>query len=230
MILATIALAIRIVHLKVAGAADLFPGLFLDSRFYEFTARAIDAGLGAGDHPYLLSPLYPYILAPFTSAEQGLNAGAVRMLQALTGALTCALVGDIGARVAGRRVGLVAALAAALYGPSIYFDSRILVAGLQAFFLTLGLWCLVVRDARVGSAGERLAIISAGVALGLSAALRPTGLVILGVAIVVPWVGALVHRSLRARSRALFVRSILLLGGALRLGRSARLAVVAEAP
>ena len=159
MVVAAVALAVRLVHLRIAESAGLFPGLFLDSRFYEFTARAIRAGLGAGEHPYLLSPLYPYLLAPFAGGEEGLNAGAVRILQALAGAATCALAGDIASRVAGRRTGLVAAAAAALYGPSLYFDSRILVAGFQAFFLTLGLWFLVLRDAGVGTRRERLALL-----------------------------------------------------------------------
>jgi 4-amino-4-deoxy-L-arabinose transferase-like glycosyltransferase len=214
LVLGGVALAVRLVHLQVAGAAGLFPGLFLDSRFYEFTARAIRAGLGAGDHPYLLSPLYPYLLAPFVGAEGGLNAGAVRILQAIAGAATCVLVGDIGSRVAGRRVGLVAGVAAALYGPSIYFDSRILVAGYQAFFLTAGLWFLVVYDAGVGSRRQRLAVLGAGVALGFSAALRPTGLAILAALIVVPWIVALVRRALGERWKLLLVRSILLLSGA----------------
>jgi hypothetical protein len=151
LILAAIAAAIRIIHLQVAGAAGLFHGLFLDSRYYEFVARAIRAGVGAGEHPYLLSPLYPYFLAPFTDVESGLHAGAVRVAQAIAGGVTCALAGDVGSRVAGRRAGFAAAAVAAVYGPSIYFDSRILVAGLQACLLPGSPWLSPPRCVRPAS-------------------------------------------------------------------------------
>jgi Tfp pilus assembly protein PilF len=213
-IVAALAASARFVHLAVAEDQGLFQGLFLDSRYYAYVAQAIRSGLGAGEHPYLLSPLYPYVLALFTDGDGVLHAAGVRILQALAGTATCVLVGDIASRVAGRRAGLAAALVAAVYGPSIYFDSRILVASLQACGLTFGLWCLVVRDARMDCRFGRLAVLGAGLALGLSAALRPTSLALLAAAVAVPWIVSVVRRSLVKKRGELALRSVLLLVGA----------------
>ena len=207
-----IAAAWRLLHLRVAADAGLFEGLFLDSQYYANVAHAIRAGAADAKHPYLLSPLYPYVLALFTSTAGELAAGSVRIMQAIAGAISCALAADIACRVADRRVGILTGLIAAVYGPLLYFDSRILVAGLQGLFVTLALWCLVVRDMRPCSRLQPIALLGAGASLGLSAALRPTSLAVLAAVVAVLWLAS--HRELRRHARGLLLRTALLLGGA----------------
>lgn len=177
-LLFAVALAARLAYLSVAKEAELFSGLFLDSRYYAETAASIARGHGAGDHPYLLSPLYPYILALFTNAQGELAVGSVRLLQACAGAATAVCSATIAGRIAGGRAAVVAGLSVALFGPLIHFDAAILVASLQGFSLTLGLALLMhadARETRQESAPRRhLSILGAGLALGFSAALRPT--------------------------------------------------------
>ena len=71
------------------ASRELFHGLFLDGRFYALTAASIRSGAGAGDHPYLLSPLYPYFLALFPGVEgepSTLSLMGPRVVQAFLGA------------------------------------------------------------------------------------------------------------------------------------------------
>lgn len=198
-------LAARLLHQKIVAGSVLASGLFLDSRYYAELAHSIRAGFGIGETPYLVSPLYPYILALFTDAEGTLAVGGVRLLQAVTGGLTCMLTADIASRIGDRRAGLVAGGLAAVYGPLIYFDSRILVASLMVFLLTVALRCLVARSGAAPLAG-------AGLALGLAAALRPTCLALLAAATVAPWITALRERTWRGRARTLLLHSALVAG------------------
>ncbi len=177
-LLFVIALAARLAYLSVAKEAELFSGLFLDSRYYAETAASIARGHGAGDHPYLLSPLYPYILALFTNAQGEFAVGSVRLLQACAGAATAVCSAYIAGQIAGKRAAIAAGLGVALFGPLIHFDAAILVASLQGFSLTLGLALLIHADKReapqVSPGRGHRSVLAAGIALGISAALRPT--------------------------------------------------------
>jgi len=175
-----VALAARVLYLLEASRQGLFAGLFLDSQFYARVAQSIRAGDGVGEHPYLLSPLYPYFLALFPSIDGPTSTNpalAVRAVQALVGALTCGMTAWIGLRVAGTAVGIAAGLVAASYGPLIHADASVQVASLDTFFLTLAL-VLAVAGPAATVAGERLRWLGVGLTLGLAATLRPTGLVI----------------------------------------------------
>jgi len=174
------ALAVRLAFLFVGHRAGLFHGLFLDSKVYAETAATLRLGHGAGAHPYLLSPLYPYFLAlfPGIEAEPTTNAAIlVRAVQAAFGAGTCVLTAVIAQAVAGRRAAWLAGIAAALFGPLVHFDAAILVACLQGFCLTLAVALAVVPSGTRGRTGA-WRWLAAGVALGVSAALRPTTLAV----------------------------------------------------
>jgi tetratricopeptide (TPR) repeat protein len=191
------AFVLRLLHGALAEGAGLYHGLFLDSRYYAERAAAIAAGLGAGDHPYLLSPLYPYVLACFVDDQGELNVGAVRWLQALVGSCSVLLSAALAQRFAGRKAFWIAGLLAASFGPLVHFDGTILVASLQGFFLTLGLWLLLCSEDEGRSAKTRLLFTAAcGWAWGVSAALRPTGLILIGAS-----AGILFLQFLRQRPR-----------------------------
>lgn len=197
-----VALAARLVYLHVAQDAELFNGLFLDSRWYADQAAAIRLGDGIGAHPYLMSPLYPYFLALFTDARGVLDVDAVRTCQAVAGALTAVITAAIAARISGRSTGWIAGLVAALYGPLIHIQATILVPALQGLFITAGIWfALVARDSTRRAMSWWL---GAGLAFGLASTLHATSLAVAaGVALAYAWSERRAWRTLVSRLGAL---------------------------
>lgn len=185
-----VALALRLAHLWLAGERGLFHDLYLDSAHYAARARELRLGL-APDGPSLLSPLYPWLLLPFTGDDGALHAVAARAFQAVVGALTACACAALAGRVAGRRAAWLAGLGLALYGPAVHYDAALLTAGPQAALVTLGA-LLLVRARRFRGH------VAAGLALALSAALRPTGLVLMAGVGAAAVAAALVARDERA--------------------------------
>lgn len=202
---------------------EVHAGLFLDSAHYAEIAGRIRSGLGAGSEPYLLSPLYPYLLALFPgfAAPAGTNPLlAVRLAQALLGAGTCAAVAVAAGRVAGRRAAWLAGLAAAVHGPSIQLDAEVLVAGPQAFCIALALAMAPSSDGPGRRASRRW--LAVGLALGAAAALRPTAL-----AVAVAFALVLLARAALARSAVLPAVAVLAGAAAVVLPFAVRNRVVA---
>ena len=120
--------------------------------------------LGRGQGPFWQPPLYPYFLGVIKLAFPESFYYVSRFAQALIGSLTCVLLYLVGQRLFGAGIGFVGGLIAAVYGPLIYFDARLLPAGL-ATLLTLVSILLLIR------AVERPTIsifTVAGFALGLA--------------------------------------------------------------
>ncbi len=181
-----LALLARIVHLWVAQAAGTLEGLHLDSGYYAQIAKDISMGQGVGEHPYLMSPMYPYLLSWFTDAQGELHAMAVRYLQAVAGALTTLFISLTAACVAGRRVAILTGLLTALYGPLLHYDAAIVVASLQGMLLTAALWVLVRQQDKQ----SLKSMFGVGLLLGLSATLRPTGLALVVAMLALLWLVA----------------------------------------
>jgi len=180
-----VALALRLAFVEACRRAELLQGLFLDGAFYARAAASIRAGEGAGPHPYLLSPLYPYFLALFPGWDGDpvrIAALGPRVAQAFLGAGTaaCAALAAARAMLAGgapadarRRAGWTAGLGAATHGVLVHYDAGLLAEGPQAFLLVAALaLALGPRSRR----GELRAWLGVGALLGLAAALRPTAL------------------------------------------------------
>lgn len=182
-IVGLLALTARVAFLAVAGREGFFLDLFLDSQYYAEIAVRIRAGHGAGDHPYLLSPLYPYFLSLFVDRAGSFDAAAVRTFQAVVDALSVACAAAIARLWRGRGAAIVTGVCLGLYGPMIDMTGAILVATTQTLTLTAGVLLLLISE----RSAERCAPLwtAAGVALGLSAALRPTGLLVVAACAVV---------------------------------------------
>ena len=152
------------------------------------TAEGVWSALPAGDQPYLLSPLYPYLMAPFLGLDQVLNVSSpllgLRLVQAVMGALTALLVARLAAGLAGQRAGWIAGLLAALHGPSIYYGGEILVAGPQALLLVSAFY--LAQGAQASTLPSRHWFAS-GLTLGLASALRPIALPLALVLLVQGW-------------------------------------------
>jgi tetratricopeptide (TPR) repeat protein len=168
------ALAVRVLHVLFFRDCPFFDRPVVDSKTYVHTALAIAGGGGSGRGVFWQPPLYPWFLAGiFRLFGPGLLLP--RLVQAALGAASCVLVGRLGeAAFPGTRTGRVAALAAALYGPLVFFDGELLAPVLIVFLdLLLLLWLVTRAD----SARPAAWLVPGGL-LGLSALARPNVLAV----------------------------------------------------
>ncbi len=195
-----LALGARLLYLGQIQASPLFRQPVVDAETYTQHAERLAGGnwLGQGEGPFWQPPLYPYFLGAVKWGFADSFFGAARLFQAALGALSCALLWWVGCRVFRPAVGLIAALAAALYGPLIFFDGELLPATLATFLDLAGLALLLWGIRR--PAAWRFAI--AGGLLGLAALAVPTVLVF--VATAAGWM-AWKHRGQGRRWAGLFL-------------------------
>jgi Tfp pilus assembly protein PilF/4-amino-4-deoxy-L-arabinose transferase-like glycosyltransferase len=144
---AALALVVRLAYLAELRGAPLLSGLMGDSRQYDAWAQQIAGGQWVGTEVFYQAPLYPYSLAVVFSIA-GHNLGLVRLVQAILGAVSCALLGLAGRRLFSDRVGAVAALLLAVCPSAIFFDGLIQKSSLDIFLVTLMLALLAEFCAR----------------------------------------------------------------------------------
>lgn len=157
------AAAVRFAHLAALSDTLWFDHLDLDPRYFDLWGQRIAAGDVVGHGAFFVDPLYPYFLGA-VYAVFGHDLLVVRIVQILVDVATVALVAKIGAAVATRAVGNVAALLYALYAPAVMSTGEIEKTTLSTFLLTLTVF-LVLRE---GS----LPLASAGVSLALAGLTR----------------------------------------------------------
>ncbi len=167
-----LALVLRLLHAWQMASSPLYDEPAVDGMTYVAHARELAAGdwLGRDRPVFWQPPLYPYVLGLVKLAFPDSFYHAVRWMQALWGALACALTCVLGARLFSPRVGLAAGLAAALCGPLIYFDGEILPASLATVLGLSGLLLLLGALRR----GAPASFIPAGLVYGLAALAVPT--------------------------------------------------------
>src|SRR4051794_27314188 len=144
------ALAVRLVHVWQMRATPFFSVLMGDSRGYDEWARRIAAGEWLGREVFYQAPLYPYLLGVIYTVA-GHHLLAVRIVQALIGSASCALLALAAARLLPRpanTVGIIAGLMLALYAPAIFFDGLLQKSVLDVFFVCLALWLIATTSLR----------------------------------------------------------------------------------
>ena len=143
LVIAILALALRVVYLLQAREHLYFNG-FSDSLYYHEWAQRIIQGK-PGLQVFYMGPLYPYLLAFFYRIF-GPRPEAVLWFQVLLGSASCILIYHLGRMVFGRKVGLLAALMGALYAVEIFYESALLMAvtlyTLNLLLLTSIFWAL----------------------------------------------------------------------------------------
>ena len=176
-----LALALRVAYIFEADASPLFEHPAVDAKTYTHHAQRLAAGnwLGVGEGPFWQPPLYPYFLGAVKVLFPESFFYAVRFVQALLGALVCAMSWWIGRALFNPAVGLLAGIGAALCGPLIFFDGELLPASLAAFVDLLALVVLL----RVWRRPSRWGFLGAGAAFGVGALAVPT---VLTFAVAVP--------------------------------------------
>src|SRR5690349_19344161 len=118
-----LALAIRCFNLWQIHHAPFWSLRLGDGEAYHLWATRIAAGDWLGRDVFYQAPLYPYFLALVYRLFDE-SPATVRIVQALLGAASCALLSYAGFRLFGRR-GLLAGLVLALYPPPIFLDGLI---------------------------------------------------------------------------------------------------------
>lgn len=199
------ALALRLVYLAEARSDPLFdsPKLLGDAVYYDTRARAVARGEWLAPTPYFLAPLYQYVMG-LLYALVGPQLLAVKLLQCVLGAASCALLYASGRHLFGEAAGILAGVWLAVYPLHIFYSGLILPTALVVF-LNLALLRVLVGGGEMPSPRRCLA---AGVLLGLACAAKPNALLLLpALALGLLWIG----RDTRPR-RALLGTATLALG------------------
>jgi tetratricopeptide (TPR) repeat protein len=134
--IAIAALAVRLAYLAELAGNPLLSVLMGDSRGYDRWAQQLAGGQWIGTEVFYQTPLYPYALAVIFKIA-GHDLFLVRIVQAVLGAASCALVGLAGRRLFDNRTGIIAALLLAIYPPAVFFDGLIQKSSLDIFLVTL---------------------------------------------------------------------------------------------
>jgi tetratricopeptide (TPR) repeat protein len=174
---AAAAVAVRL----VAGLAGLSQNPILTSRQLDtayYLAWAADIANGdvlgregiVGGEPFILNPLYAYVLAPLVGASQEPWTRIV-VAQALLAGATAALAALAAQRFFGRTAAWTAGLAVAFSAALVQLDAHVAVSGLAAF-LTAGA-VFASAPAREGASGRGHGPVARGLWLGLGALARP---------------------------------------------------------
>ncbi len=178
-VLVLAALSLRIVYLLQVDDSPLFTHPIVDARTYVQSALQLSRGQWLGiPQPFWQPPLYTYYLGGLF-ALFGESYYVPRLVQAASGTVVCLLIFLVGRRAFSSETAWLAAAAAALYGPFLYFEGELLPASLAVFFNALALLFLL-RAADGRKAGRWLA---AGLLLGLTALTVPSVLLFVPVAL-----------------------------------------------
>src|SRR5258706_416077 len=187
-------LALRVLHL--AGQLRHNPNfgmLAMDPLVHHEWAQAIASGAGMSAEPYFRAPLYSYALGG-VYALFGAEPLWGRLFGASLGALTCYLVGRLGAELEDFRAGLIAAALVAAYWPLFYFDNELISVALENALGTAMLLALLVAGRRRSKPLFALG----GLLFGLAAIARPTVLALAPALPVFAWLEARPPDRLRA--------------------------------
>jgi tetratricopeptide (TPR) repeat protein len=160
-----LALAVRALYLWQISSAPFFGLRLGDAGSYHDWAHTIADGEWIGSGVFYQAPLYPYFLAVIYRV---LNDGVltVRMVQAVLGAASCAMLSFAGVRWFGRW-GVLAGALLAVYPSAVFLDGSLEKSALVTFFTTALLAAMAARQWAL-----------AGVALGLLALTRENALVL----------------------------------------------------
>jgi tetratricopeptide (TPR) repeat protein len=172
-----LALAFRLAFVYEIRDLPTLHQLVMDAQRYDALARDIlDHGWRPRE-PFYQAPLYPYLLAA-VYAVAGRSPAAVRLLQALAGALTAVLAAVAAGRLC-RRTGTAAAAVAgalaALYAPAVFYTPLLLKTVPVLLLESAALVLLLPPGGRRLTAARALA---AGCALGGAALLQESLLVL----------------------------------------------------
>ena len=137
--------------------------LVVDARTNHDAAVQMANGTFSMTGPFWQPPFYPFLLS-LVYRVTGPHPDAMRVLQALLGAVSCLLLFRIGERLFGRRAAWIAWGCAALCGPLIFFDLQLLNAAVAAALLLFAIDRMVRWWDGAGDSSLYVAALALGVA------------------------------------------------------------------
>src|SRR5690242_8703954 len=162
-VLAALALVVRALLLVEIAGTPFFEVGNIDSVGYQKWATQIAEGAWWPAGTFYQSPLYAYFLATLYSIV-GIGSWSPRIVQVVLGSANPVLAYAIATRLFGRRVGWIAGLLLALYGPLILeevtFSKTTLLVGTSLAGFAVYLWKAPTADVR--------GLVAAGVLFGVS--------------------------------------------------------------
>lgn len=177
-LLLVIALGYRLAHLAELRETVYHEQLLLDADRYDSVAKDLVKGNGFEEKVFTMTPVYPVFLF-LSYSVFGRNLLLIRLIQGLIGALSCFLIYRISLKWFGARSALFSGLMAASYGPFIFYDNILMVASLSVLSV---LGSLLMIDL-AGESKKPLHWMAAGIVMGVNAAIRPNGLLLVPVAL-----------------------------------------------
>ena len=201
------ALAVRLVHVWQMHGTPYFSVLMGDAREYDAWGQRLAAGDWVGTEVFYQAPLYPYFLGA-VYALFGHDLAALRVLQALLGALSCGLVAYAASRLVSRPAGAVAGFALAFYAPAVFFDGLVQKSVLDALFVSAALALVAVLDAR--PVARHPGWVALGLVTACLALTRENALVLAPVAAAWAWARVGGRSPERATAAALVIAGTLL--------------------
>jgi len=166
--LVLLALVLRAVHVLAMQGSPAFDTPTMDTEYHVDWALALARGDVFQPGPFFRAPLYPWFLGGLFRLF-GEDLLVARLVQSVLGAATTLLVYLLGRSIFGRRVAWWAALGAATYWVSIYFDGELLIPTLA---IPLNLLALLLSQRQAKAPSGRNAL-CAGLAWGVAAIARP---------------------------------------------------------
>lgn len=169
-----LALVLRLIHIGFVYGTPFFSSPILDADVYDQNAWHIAQGDWIGHQAFFQAPLYSYVLAIIYFLF-GHSYLIPRLLQALLGALTAWTIYRLGSRLYDRKIGLIAGIIMAIYGPLIFYCGELLATTLHLFLAVLFLLSLD----RLIDRPSRLGFLLSGALFALAALTRPNILLFL---------------------------------------------------
>ncbi|MGD8627982.1 MAG: glycosyltransferase family 39 protein, partial [bacterium] len=168
LILVLVALALRIAYIIDVSDSPYFKFPILDPYWYDAKARDVLSGDLLASGGSFRVPLYVYFVA-LSYLVFGLTYFGPLIMQALVGALSCALIFIIARKVFGRTAGILAGAGFALYGMAVYSDGELQPTTIyMALMLASVYFVLLALERRRPSYG-----LLAGACLGFAFLTRP---------------------------------------------------------
>lgn len=154
-----IALAVQACYLLEASRDPSYLVPIVDAGTYHAAARDFalgQTGHATAGHAYWQPPGFPLLLGCVYRVV-GVHILAAKCVLAVFASLNCVMVWWLGTRAFSRRVGTIAGLMLALYGPFLFYSTQLLPVGMA---MTLNLLALVLwmRGGQRGGWANRLAL------------------------------------------------------------------------
>lgn len=169
-----VAFLIRFLYFFEISGDSFLSTPVLDADFYYHWAWRI-VTIGGGKEPFLLNPGYAYLLSLIYRLF-GTDTWIISVVQFMVGALSAVLVYSIGTRVFDRKVGLLAGVICAGFGPFVFYEGLLVNFAWINLFNLLALLLLIKA---VDTNSFYICLFSGGL-IGLSALFRPNILLFAG--------------------------------------------------